>query len=392
MAFTTFEILQLLSWIAVGLILIIFSLTAGFDFGAGTLLPLIARNDSERRVVINTIGPTWDGNQVWLIIAGGAIFAIWPRVYAASFSGFYIAFLLLLWSLFLRPVAFEYRSKLQVPKWRKFWDCALFLGSFTPALLIGVAVGNLLQGVPFQYDPISLRFFYGANMTDTSGFIALLGLLNPFALFCGVVSVLMMCIHGASYVALRTDGVICQRARRAIRILAIILIVLFATGGVWIAFLPGYHWTPMANPMMHPLTNQVIVKTGDWLDNFRQHLWMLIAPMLVFIGAIMAIFLAGSERRRLTFLASCLVVWGIVATFGLSMYPFLIPSSSKPSQSLLLWNASSSELSLIGILVVAVIALPIIFIYTAFVYRKLWGRGSVRMSEQSIKDNHHILY
>ena len=392
MELTNFEIIQLLAWVAVGLILIIFSLTAGFDFGAGTLLPFIARNDDERRVVINTVGPTWDGNQVWLITAGGAIFAIWPRVYAASFSGFYIAFLLLLWSLFFRPVAFEYRSKLHAPKWRKFWDYALFLGSFTPALLIGVAVGNLFQGVPFQYDPVSLRFFYGTTMTDASGFVSLLGLLNPFALFCGLVSVLMMCLHGASYVALRTEGVICQRARRAIRGIAIVLIVLFAAGGVWIAYLPGYHWTPMADPMMHPLTNHVIVRTGAWLDNFRGHLWMIIAPILVFVGAVMAIFLANSERRRLTFVASCLVVWGIVATFGLSMYPFLIPSSFKPAQSLLIWNASSSELSLLGILVVAVIILPIIFIYTAFVYRKLWGRGSIRMSEKTVQDNQHVLY
>lgn len=392
MEFTTFEIIQLLSWAAVGLVLIIFSLTAGFDFGAGALLPFIAHNDAERRVVINTVGPTWDGNQVWLITAGGAIFAIWPRVYAASFSGFYIAFLLLLWSLFFRPVAFEYRSKLQSQKWRKFWDFALFLGSFIPALLIGVAVGNLFQGVPFQYDPTSLRFFYGPSMTSSSGFLDLLGLLNPFALFCGIVSLLMMCMHGASYVALRTDGVICQRARNAIRNLAIILIILFAAGGVWVAYLPGYHWTPMADPMMHPLTNQVSVHAGAWLDNFRSHLWMIIAPILVFAGAIMAIFLANSERRRLTFFSSCLVVWGIVATFGLSMYPFLIPSSSKPAQSLLLWNASSSQLSLIGILVVAVVMLPIIFIYTAFVYRKLWGRGSIRMTEKAVQDDPHVLY
>ena len=389
---TFFADLQLLGWIAVGLVLIIFALTAGFDFGAGAMLPILARNDHERRVVINTVGPTWDGNQVWLIIAGGAIFAIWPRVYAASFSGFYIAFLLLLWSLFFRPVAFEYRSKLQSARWRKFWDWALFAGSFTPALLIGVAVGNLMEGVPFQYDPVSLRFFYGTTMADANGFAGLLGLLNPFSLYCGVVSLLMMCLHGASYVALRSDGIVHQRAKKSIRVIAAVLMAMFALGGLWVAHLSGYVWTPMAHPMLHPLANHVVIEQGAWLRNFHLYPWMMIAPALVFVGGLLALKFAGGERRRMTFLASCLVTWGTVATFGLSMYPFLIPSSSMPAQSLLLWNASSSQLSLLGILICAAIMLPVIFVYTAFVYRKIWGRGAHTMSVDVVKSQEHHLY
>lgn len=388
-----FEVLQLLSWLAVGLLLIILALTAGFDFGAGALLPFIAKSDEERRVVINTVGPTWDGNQVWLITAGGAIFAIWPRVYAASFSGFYIAFLLLLWSLFFRPVAFEYRSKSPSKAWKKTCDWALFVGSFIPALLIGVAVGNLFLGVPFQFDPVSLRFFYGTHMQDANGLMGLFGLLRPFALYCGVVSVVMMTMHGASYLALRTDGVICQRARTYVKVSAILLMILFAIGGVWINYLPGYIYTPTAaNPMLQPLASNVVVKTGAWLNNFHAHPWMIIAPVLVFVGGLLTIRTIHSERRRFSFFGSCLMVWGVVANFGLSMYPFLIPSSFKPAQSLLLWNSSSSQISLIGILVVAVIMLPVIFVYTAFVYRKMWGRGSIKMTESRVQENQHTLY
>lgn len=388
-----FEILQLLGWVAVGLLLIVLALTAGFDFGAGALLPFIAKNDAERRTVINTVGPTWDGNQVWLITAGGAIFAIWPRVYAASFSGFYIAFLLLLWSLFFRPVAFEYRSKIASPAWKTTCDWALFVGSFIPALLIGVAVGNLLLGVPFQFDPITLRFFYGTQMADANGFSDLIGLLRPFALYCGVVSVVMMTMHAASYLALRTSGVILQRARTYVRVSAILLMVLFALGGLWVAYLPGYIYTPSAmSPMLHPLSSHVVVQTGAWLHNFHQHPWMLIAPVLVFVGGFLAVKTAKGGRPRTNFFASCLMVWGVVANFGLSMYPFLIPSSFKPAQSLLIWNSSSSQVSLMGILIVAVIMLPIIFMYTAFVYKKMWGRGKIKMSPELINEQKHTLY
>lgn len=386
-----FEILQLLGWLAVGLLLIIFALTAGFDFGAGIVLPFMGKNDMERRAIVNTVGPTWDGNQVWLITAGGAIFAIWPRAYAASFSGFYLAFLAVLWALFLRPVSFEYRSKLHSQRWRTFWDWALFCGSIVPVLLMGVAVGNLFVGVPFQFDAASLRFFYGPTMSDAHAFANLLGLLNPFSLFCGIVAVVMMVMHGSAYLALRNEGAIHTRAKIMIRLSALLLIVLFAIGGFWIANISGMHWyASSGSPMLHPLTNNVLVSKGAWLQNYGLHPWMLIAPALGFLGALCAFFLSKKDHSVTTLIATGTSLFGVIATFGLSLFPFIMPSSIKPEQSLLVWNASSSQLSLTGILIAAVVMIPIIFYYTNFVYRKMWGR--TKMSVERVQQEQHVLY
>ncbi len=386
-----FSILQVLGWLVVGLVMTIFALTGGFDFGAGILLPFLGRTDAERRVIINTVGPTWDGNQVWLITAGGAIFAIWPRVYAASFSGLYFAFLLVLWALFFRPVAFEYRSKLTSAKWRSFWDWGLFIGSFIPPLIVGVGIGNLFLGLPFQFDPISLRFFYGSTMTDASAVIDLFKLLQPFALLCGVVSILMMVLHGASYLFLRTHGEVFHRSKKIIQWVSILLCICFAIGGIWLSNLVGYHWTPSVNPMANPLTNTVTSSVGGWFANYHSYPLMMLAPFIGFIGAINAFIFASKIRPMLTFISSGMSIFGIMATFGFSLFPFIMPSTIAPQQSLLVWNSSSSTISLIGILITAIIMLPIIFAYTAFVYKKLWGRD-VKMSENNVNQHTHELY
>lgn len=386
------SILQFLGWGAVGLVMILFALTGGFDFGAGILLPFIGKNDEERRVVVNTVGPTWDGNQVWLITAGGAIFAIWPRVYAASFSGLYFAFLAVLWALFFRPVAFEYRSKMPSQKWRNFWDWALFAGSFLPALLIGVAIGNFFLGLPFQYDPITLRFFYGTTMTDANALLGLFGLLRPFALFCGFVSVAMMVMQGASYLAMRTDGIVYQRAKAMMSKSAVVLMLLFAIGGFWIGFgVQGYHWTWMDNAMNNPLTNTVTLSVGGWLQNYKAYPILNVLPLLGFVGAIGVMYYSKRDRMLAAFIASSLSLTAIIITMGVALFPFIMPSITHPEQSLLVWNASSSERSLIGILVVAIVMVPVILGYTLFVYRKLWGRDT-RMSVELIRKESEVLY
>ncbi len=380
---TDYAIVQFLAWVAVGAVMFLFAVTGGFDLGAGFLLPFVSRNDQERRVVINTVGPTWDGNQVWLIIIGAGMFAIWPRAYAAAFSGFYFAMLLVLWALFMRPVAFEFRSKLVHSKWRSFWDWALFAGSFVPALLFGVALGNLLLGVPFHYDPFSLRFFY------TGSFF---GLLRPFALLSGVVSLSMLAMHGAAYLLLRTEGIVYRRAKLALRLSALVFIVSFIAAGVWLALTPGYHLAALpANPTAQPLANTVVTSVGGWYANQLSHPWMFIAPVLAVLGALCAIRLSSNGKALAGFLASSCSLLGVLVTYGLVTFPFVMPSITNPNQSLLIWNAASSEVSLIGILIVALITLPIIFIYTAFVYRKLWGRGH-RLSEAKVAAEDHVLY
>ena len=219
-----FETLKVIWWLLLGVLLIGFAIMDGFDLGVGMLLPFVARGDTERRVVINTVGPVWEGNQVWLILGGGAIFAAWPALYAASFSGFYLAMLLVLAALILRPVGFKFRSKMPGAGWRANWDWALFVGGAVPALVFGVAMGNLLEGVPFSFDS-DLRATYAFGLFD---------LLNPFALLCGFVSVAMLLTHGAVYLAVKTDGEVAQRARTISRFAALTWVLLFALAGLWL--------------------------------------------------------------------------------------------------------------------------------------------------------------
>ncbi len=362
-----FTILQSLSWLAVGLIMYLFAVTGGFDLGAGMLVPFLGKTDAERRVVINTVGPTWDGNQVWLITAGGAIFAIFPRVYAASFSGFYFGILLVLWSLFLRPVSFEFRSKLESASWRCFWDWALCVGSFVPSLVIGVAIGNLFVGVPFQVDPVSLRFIYG-DASNPSAFLDLLRLLNPFGLLTGVTCVLMLLMHGSAYLVLRTAGPVYERAKKVLKCAAMLLMLCFLVAGIWIS-----------------------MSMNHWLANYHAHPWLWLAPLLGFLGAIATIRFSSKNAIMKAFISSCVSLLGILGTMGYALFPYIMLSSTHPDQSLMVWNSSSSELSLIGILICAVIMLPIIFYYTAFVYRKLWGRD-VKMSTDTIDQQTHVFY
>lgn len=376
-----YETLRVIWWVLLGLLLIGIAVMDGFDFGVGILLHRVARTDLERRVTLNTIGPVWEGNQVWLILGGGAIFAAWPALYAVAFSGFYFAMLLVLVGLILRPIGFKYRSKINNQRWRQYWDVALFLGGFLPALLFGVALGNVLQGVPFYFDE-SLRMYY----TGT-----LFGLLNPFALLCGLVSVAMLTMHGGVYLTNKTNDIVQQRAKNYAIGAAIILIVLFAVAGIWIAH--GINGFAVANILNHnepsnPLHKQVILNAGGWINNYMLHPIVMLVPALGFIGALLTIQLLLIRCFRLAWIASALSVAGVVATVGVSMFPFLLPSSIHPNMSLLVWDASSSHLTLFIMLIATVIFLPIILLYTSWVYRVLRGK----VTAAYIEENKHSVY
>src|SRR6185503_3652438 len=200
-----YETLRLIWWALLGILLIGFAAMDGFDLGTAALLPFVARNDEERRVAINSIGAVWEGNQVWFILGGGAIFAAWPPLYAAAFSGFYLAMFLILWALILRPVGFKFRGKIEDPRWRSFWDWCLFVSGTVPSLVFGVAFGNLFVGLPFGFDA-DLRFHSA---------ITLLSLLNPFALLVGLVSLSMIVLHGAAWLSYKATGAVAARARSA---------------------------------------------------------------------------------------------------------------------------------------------------------------------------------
>ena len=373
-----YEVLRLLWWAVLGILLIGIAVMDGFDLGVAILLPIAGRTDIERRIVINTVGPVWEGNQVWLILGGGAIFAAWPPLYAVAFSGFYLAMLLLLCSLILRPVGFKFRSKVAAPAWRATWDGALFLGGFVPALVYGVAFGNVLQGVPFRFDQ-TLRLTYEGSFW---------ALFNPFALLCGLVSVAMLTMHGAAYLACKTEGDVHDRARRAGTLAGITLVVLFVLGGLWVGRLDGYAITAFAGTEgpSNPLLKQVARVPGGLMMNYSTYPWMMAAPLLGLAGAVTAVLLARLGRRpALAFLASGLSVAGVIATAGCSLFPFLLPSSLVPEAGLTVWDASSSRLTLAIMAVVTAVLLPIVLAYTAWVYRVL--RGTVT-AEQINADEH----
>jgi cytochrome d ubiquinol oxidase subunit II len=376
-----YETLKVIWWLFVGVLLIGFAVSDGFDMGVGTLLPFLGRNDDERRIIINSVGATWEGNQVWFITAGGALFAAWPLVYAAAFSGFYIALLLVLFALFFRPVGFDYRSKLPHPGWRGAWDWGLFVGGTVPALVFGVAFGNLLLGVPFHYDD-TMRVFYTGSFWQ---------LLNPFALLSGVVSLAMLVMHGAVYLQMRTEGQIYRRAVLAAQLAAMITVASFAVAGVWMAYgIEGYRIVsiPPVNEIVVPTAKDVVRESGAWLRNYATYPWMLFAPALAFLGAIMTIFLSRAGKAGAAFITSGAAIAGIILTAGLSMFPFVMPSSSDPDSSLTAWDAVSSHGTLQVMFWVVLVFLPIVMAYTGWVYGVLRGK----VTAQTIRDGSHTLY
>ena len=374
-----YEILRLIWWARLGVLLMGFAIMDGFDLGVAMWLPWLTKTDLERRVLINTIGPTWEGNQVWFILGGGAIFAAWPTLYAVSFSGFYLAMLLVLLALILRPVGFKYRSKMTNTTWRACWDWALFVGGFVPSLIFGVALGNVLQGVPFHFDE-SLRAFYTGGLLD---------LLNPFALLSGLVSVSMLAMHGAFFLNVKTQAFIQKRAIRAGRVCALLTIILFVGAGIWLYVgIDGYALTSLTahDGPSNPLYKTVIRQTHAWFTNYQAMPITMLAPAIGIFAAILALLFARCAKTA--FVCSGLSIAGIIATAGISMFPFILPSSTNPEQSLMVWDSSSSQLTLLIMLIGTVIFLPIVLMYTAWVYRVLRGK----ITEQTILDNQDTAY
>lgn len=375
-----YETLQLVWWLLIGVLLIGFSATSGMDMGVAMLMNFIGKHEDERRVIVNTVAPHWDGNQVWLITAGGAIFAAWPDVYAAAFSGFYLAMLLVLFALILRPLAFDYRAKIDNPGWRAKWDWALFVGSFVPALIFGVAFGNLLQGVPFHFDEM-LRIHYEGSLLT-----ALLPLLNPFAILAGVISVAMLTMHGGVWLELRAENIIAERARKAVIGAGIVTTVLFVLGGIWVASgIDGYRLVESGSSI---LGKTVVSEPGAWMAIFSAMPITILAPALGIGGPLLTAFLSCKRRPALAFVTSILGLAGIIVTAGVSMFPFIMPSSTDPKSSLMVWDATSSPLTLTVMFWAAAIFVPIVLAYTFWCYWRMWGRVTVA----DIRERSHSVY
>lgn len=377
----TYELLRLVWWVLIGILLIGFAVADGFDMGVGMLSRILGRTDTERRIMINSIAPHWDGNQVWLITAGGALFAAWPMVYAAAFSGFYVAMILVLASLFFRPVGFDYRSKIEDPRWRRTWDWGIFIGSFVPPLVIGVAFGNLLQGVPFTMDEY-LRLFYTGTFFQ---------LLNPFALLAGIVSLTMILSQGATYLQMRTVGELHIRSRAAAQISALVMMVCFVLAGVWVMYgIDGYVVTSVLdhNAVSNPMGKEVAREAGAWLVNFNNQPLLWAIPALGVVAPLLTVLCSRCEKGAWAFFFSSLTLAAVILTAGVAMFPFIMPSSTTPNLSLTLWDATSSLLTLKIMTIAALIFVPIILIYTTWCYYKMFGR----ITKEQIETNTHSLY
>ena len=372
-----YETLRILWWLLLGIVLIGFAVTDGFDLGIAALLRVLAHDDDERRALLETIEPTWEGNQVWFIVGGAAVFAAWPLLYAASFSGFYFAILLVLLALIVRPVGFNFRNKIADTRWRETWDWILTFAGAIPALIFGVAFGNLFLGVPFRYDE-TLRMTYEGN---------LLGLLRPFPLLAGIVSLSMVLMHGAAWAAVKFDESLAHRAEKVLRLVAPIFVVSYVACGVWLAFgVTAYSvQNAVTDAASNPLLKDVITG-GSWLSSGVLARWAWVAGAIAVVAGIAVPLLATRRRHHLAFFLSGVALAGTILSAGFALYPFLMPSDLDPRSSLTIWDASSSRTTLGLMLIVTVLLLPIVLAYTAWVYRVLRGRVSLA----HVKETHGL--
>ncbi|MFH4415752.1 MAG: cytochrome d ubiquinol oxidase subunit II [Neisseriaceae bacterium] len=405
----SYEQLRFIWWLLIGVLMLGWAVADGFDAGVGILLRIIGKNDEERRILINTVAPHWDGNQVWLITAGGTMFAAWPIVYAAAFSGFYLALMLVLMALFFRPLAFEYRSKIDSPIWRGIWDWGLTFGSFIPALVIGVAFGNLLQGVPFDFIPnaasshsvlsgnVNMPFYHGGfNGNEAggilSGFFGLVSLLNGYALLAGLLSVLMLVAHAGAFLQIKTTGVIRQRSEMVTKVAGSLACILFLLAGVLLyVYIDGYQVTSPINGnglSIPALDKTVITGPGLWFRNYHNMPFLWTFPLLGIVGFLVAIL--GSIRHRciLSFIGTSIALLGVIFTAGVTMFPFILPSSTTANHSLIMWDATSSYYTLSIMTLVALIMTPIVLLYTCLGYYLMRGR----ITPAYIRENSHRLY
>ncbi|MEJ2643487.1 MAG: cytochrome d ubiquinol oxidase subunit II [Gammaproteobacteria bacterium] len=361
-----YAILKIVWWLLLGVLLIGLAVMVGMDMGIGAGLRYFGRTDGERRAVLNMIGPHWDGNQVWFILGGGAVFAAWPTIYATAFSGLYVVMLLLLWSMIVRPLGFEYRSKMPSKTWRSVWDWGLFLSGALPMVIFGAAMGNMLKGVPFH-------FTWDMTSYYTGSFIYLF---NPFAILCGLTSLALALYQGSTMVMNRGEGAIWERARNLATWSGLAALVLFTIGGFWVARLSGYVVTAGDTPAgpAIPLHKTVEVTQGAWLHNFSAHPVLWLVPALAYVAILVGVWALRRGWSHFAWWLGALGWIGTIGTVGAAMFPFMMPSSSNPSQSLTVWDASSSQTTLLWMLGWTIVFVPIVITYTSWAFWVMRGK------------------
>lgn len=378
-----YQVLQVVWWVLMGFILILYATTAGFDMGITMIMPFF-RKETHRRIALNVSAPTWDGNQTWIVFAGGGLFVVWPVVYTTAFSGMYAAILLILMPFFFRPPGYDYRSKIDSHCWRRSWDLGLFISSFCPVFIFGLIFGNCLLGFPFHFNAFSMEEIYTGDFG---------GLLSIFGIICGLTSVSMIIMHGAAWLWRRTEGDLKATARSIHHFFIWTSIILFSIGGYWVmSHISGYVLVSQPlNPDEFPLHNVVSSYLGAWTKNFHAHPWKYYPAIITYVAFLFSFLMNRLRKYNAAYWASAFVVGGIVATVGATLFPFIMPSSTNPNQSLTIWNSTSSQYALNIMLYVGVILLFIIAAYKAFAYRSVWGKKHT-VSEQDLRENDHTFY
>ncbi|MDA3876771.1 MAG: cytochrome d ubiquinol oxidase subunit II [Halothiobacillus sp.] len=369
--------LKVLWWLLLGVLLLGLAVMVGMDMGVGALLRVIGKTDLERRSMLNAIGPHWDGNQVWFILGGGAIFAAFPLIYATAFSGLYVVMLLLLWSMIMRPLAFEYRSKIPSTTWRNVADWVFLLSGALPMIIYGAAMGNMLQGVPFHFD-WDLRSYY------TGSFISLF---NPFAILAGILSLSLAIYMGASMMMIKTEGAVAKRARTAGTLAVVVAAILFTVGGVWVSLMPGFVLTHSVAPGLEqtPLTQTVVRVAGGLLAHYMAHPVLWLVPLTGLLGMIGGGILLHAHRPAIAWWFGILAWAGVLGATAISLFPFLMPSSTNPNQSLTLWNSVSSQGTLLWMTGFSAVFVPLILWYTSWAFYVMRGK----VDTKKIEDNPH---
>lgn len=377
-----YEFLKIAWWLIVGGVLMVYASTAGFDAGVTMYMPFL-KSETQRRVVLNTSAPTWDGNLTWLVFAGGGLFVVWPVIYSTAFSGMYAALLVILFSFFLRPPAYEYRNKIDSPAWRKACDIGLFISGMVPVFVFGVAMGNCFLGFPFYFDPHTFEMYYTGSFFD---------LLNPYGLLSGVISVLMVLMHGSVYLQRRTEGDLRKLALRVQTWSAILVLIGFTVAGLLLMFkMNGYKLiSSAAIPTQQPLNNVVTTGLGYWIQTYDQYPWKYLAPIAAYAGILESLWAAYYGWYATAFWASCFAIGGIVGTAGATLFPFLMPSSTHPNESLTVWNAASGQYALNIMLYLGVVLLIIIVAYKIFAFNTIWGKKPTITEEDILKNDHHF--
>lgn len=363
-----YETLKIIWWCLVGVLLIGFALTGGMDMAVSALIFRFGKTPAQRAYILKTIAPHWEGNQVWLITAGGAIFAAWPDVYAASFSGLYWAMILVLASIWLRPMAFDYRNQIDSPSWQKGWDIALSVGSAVPLIIFGVAFGNLLLGLPFYVDD-DLIWHY-----QSSDFGTLLPLLSPFALLCGVISLCMLLCHALMWLGLRGSDSIKEEVKiNGVR-LALITLILFCVAGIYAYSLNGYELVSSDNiNPYHQITSKEVILTEHGLfANYVNCPITIAVPLLAALSMLLAAILFRKGIFTFGIIATSSSVAFTIATAAAALFPFIMPSSVSAASSLTVYDATSSAYTLNAMFIASVIFVPVFLSYTVWAYVKMW--------------------